>query len=167
MRAFGIACTGLLLVLGAVRVDSADRRGIEELAWLAGHWAQARNGGRSEELWLPPDAGLMLGLGRSMSREGKREFEWLRIEERSDGVYYIAAPNGGATTEFKLMSLGTTTAQFANPAHDFPNKITYERHDNVLSVTIEGTSGNKPASQSWQWTLQQTLRTPQPRGTER
>jgi uncharacterized protein YbjT (DUF2867 family) len=146
--------------LNALPLDNADLGGIENLAWLAGHWTRAHNGATSEELWLPADAGLMLGISRSVSNQGRREFEWLRIEERADGVYYVAAPNGRSATEFKLTTLGEATAVFHNPAHDFPNKLSYTRRGSVLSVTIEGTSGGKPASMSWQWTLQQPLRAP-------
>ncbi len=146
--------------LAALPPDAADRNRVANLAWLAGHWTRAQGGATTEELWLPADAGIMLGIGRTVSAKGGRQFEHLRIEERADGVFYVAAPNGGPTTEFKWVDGSEREAVFANPRHDFPRQIRYSRHGDVLSARIEGVVDGKPASAAWQWRLQQPLRVP-------
>jgi hypothetical protein len=146
--------------LAALPADAADLGRIANLSWLAGHWTRAHNGATSEELWLPADAGVMLGISRSVTAKGRHQFEFLRIEERANGVFYIAAPNGGAATEFKWVESGTRSAVFANPAHDFPQRIRYSRQGDTLSARIEGSVNGKPATAAWQWRLQQPLRVP-------
>jgi uncharacterized protein YbjT (DUF2867 family) len=141
-------------------LDASDLTSIESLAWLAGHWTRAEGGSTSEELWMPADAGLMLGLSRNISKDGAKQFEYMRIVERPDGVFFIASPGGGGATEFKLVALGERTATFVNAAHDFPNKIIYRRDENTLSATIHGVTDKGPQESSWRWTLQQPLRVP-------
>jgi uncharacterized protein YbjT (DUF2867 family) len=140
--------------------DANDLTSIESVAWLTGHWTRAEGGSTSEELWLPADAGVMLGLSRNISKEGAKQFEYMRIVERADGVFFIASPSGVGTTEFKLVAAGERTATFANPAHDFPNKIVYRRDGNTLSAAIYGVTNSSPQEASWVWTLQQPLRAP-------
>ncbi|HPF26998.1 MAG TPA: DUF6265 family protein [Steroidobacteraceae bacterium] len=146
--------------LAALPMDAADHTAIESLAWLTGHWTYAREGATNEELWLPADAGLMLGVNRSITAAGKRSFEQLRIEERAAGVFLIAAPGGEDPTEFKLTSSAPRRALFENPEHDFPQRIHYERVDDTLRARVEGSADGKPLSQSWTWRLQQSLRAP-------
>ena len=140
--------------------DATDTTAIENLSWLAGHWTRAGQGAAIEELWLPADAGIMLGINRSVTAAGARAFEWLRIEERADGVYYLAAPGGGQTTEFKLLASDRRRARFASPTNDFPRTIEYRRDADKLTATVDGTLDGKPVSLSWTWSLQQSLRVP-------
>ena len=44
------------------------------------------------------------GLGDVYKRQGEKAigFEFLRIEFRADGVFYVAQPGGRPKTEFKL-----------------------------------------------------------------
>ncbi|MGE3165144.1 MAG: DUF6265 family protein, partial [Planctomycetota bacterium] len=102
---------------------------IGDLGWLAGAWVGSRSsGGSVEERWTPPLGGAMLGVSRTVSPRGKMSaFEYLRIVERDGGLIYIAQPGGGAPTEFVLTEWSTTRAVFANPRHDYPKRITYER----------------------------------------
>ncbi len=146
--------------LAALPLDATDATAIESLAWLAGHWTYAREGATNEELWLPADAGLMLGINRSVTAAGKSSFEQFRIEERAAGVFLIAAPGGEDPTEFKLTNSAPRRAVFENPEHDFPQRILYERTGNVLSARVEGSADGKPLSLSWTWRLQQQLRAP-------
>ena len=132
---------------GAVRLD--------QLAWLAGHWASSgENGGWSEELWLAPQGTLMPGLGREVRASGRSSFEYLRIEQRADGrIVYVASPGGGAATEFVLQSAGGQRAVFANPAHDFPQSLTYWREGSTLRARLEGRERGEPRSVEYRWLL--------------
>lgn len=98
---------------------------------------------------MAPRGGLMLGLGRSV-REGRPAFwEQLRIEAVDGVLTYVATPKGQATTAFALAELGPHTVTFANPEHDFPQRITYRREGEVLTATIEGVRQGEPASASF------------------
>lgn len=47
-----------------------------------------------EERWTPPASNAMLGMSRTLEEGRMREFEYLRIVERVDGIFYIGQPGG-------------------------------------------------------------------------
>lgn len=112
----------------------------EELAFLAGHWVSDRED-ENEELWMAPKGGLMLGLNRSLRKSGEATFEYLRIELRGDGIFYVASPDGQATAEFQLTELGPNRAVFANPLHDFPQRLEYVLDGERLRADVRGIRG--------------------------
>ncbi|MBM3734438.1 MAG: hypothetical protein FJW39_01515 [Acidobacteria bacterium] len=117
---------------------------ISDLAWIAGSWAGSLGRAQVEEHWLTPSGGAMLGMSRTLAGEKMVMFEFLRIETRPDGVYYVAQPNGRPPTGFKLTRSSPKLAVFENPQHDHPKIITYELTDpQSLTATIEGDQGGK------------------------
>ena len=120
---------------------------VASLAWLAGCWRTAD--GVSEECWMPPRAELMVGMHRDV-REGRPPFyEALRIEVSGGEVVYVASPKGQETTTFSVESASGQKVVFANPTHDFPQRITYERTGDQLVATISGTVGGQERRSSW------------------
>jgi hypothetical protein len=56
---------------------------IEDIAWLQGHWAGKALGGDTEEMWMPPRHGVMLGMYR-LIKDGKPVFyELLTFSEEN------------------------------------------------------------------------------------
>lgn len=113
---------------------------IGDLAWLAGSWEMKGERSRTEEYWTQPTGESMLGMARTVAGDRMVFFEYLRIEARSDGIYYIAHPKARAPgTEFKLTHFQKDEALFENPKHDFPKRIRYRRHaDGTMTARIEG-----------------------------
>jgi uncharacterized protein DUF6265 len=129
----GMVSTALLTLstinLEAQTPAATPAQTISELSWLAGDW-QTAAGGRSQtdEHWTHPAGGSMLGLSRTVAGGRTHEFEYLRIEQREDGIYYVAHPKARCpATDFKMTRLTATEAVFENPAHDFPKRITYRK----------------------------------------
>lgn len=95
-------------------------------------------GGFIEEHWLPTRGDLMLGVGRTV-KDGKTvNFEFMRIESGVGGANYIALPQGGAPTTFRMTASGEAFARFENPAHDFPQRVQYRRTPDGLHAEIAG-----------------------------
>lgn len=123
-----------------------DSERIQSLAWLAGCW-EASSGTRSvEEQWLRPRGGTMMGMSRTVRREGKlettQEYEFLRLFARDGKLVYAALPSGQQGTEFVETELGESQVTFGNPAHDFPQIIRYRRVGaDSLQARVEGTLG--------------------------
>jgi len=119
---------------------------IAELSWISGDW-QTSPGGRAqiEEHWTQPAGGSMLGMGRTVAGGKTAEFEFLRIEQRDDAVYYVAQPRGQCpSTDFKLTRANGQEAVFENPAHDFPKRIIYKKTgEDSLTASIDGGEGTK------------------------
>ncbi len=130
----------------------SDDPALANLGWLTGSWASDADGVQSEEHWTHASAGTMFGVNRSM-RDGKTVFfEYLRIESRGDGVYYVAAPLGQhPPVEFRMVSSGDAKAVFENPQHDFPQRITYWLEGDTLHATAEGQSRGTLRSEVFQW----------------
>jgi hypothetical protein len=121
-------------------------RSVTELAWITGDW-QSASGGRAqvEEHWTIPAGATMMGMSRTIVGEKTAEFEYLRIEQRADGIFYVAHPKAHCPgTDFKLTKLSATEAIFENPEHDFPKRIIYRKTgDDGLTASIDGGSGTK------------------------
>lgn len=119
---------------------------IADISWISGDW-QTASGGRSqsEEHWTSVAGSSMMGMSRTVAAEKTVEFEYLRIEQRSDGVYYVAHPKARCPgTDFKLTKASANEAVFENPQHDFPKRIIYRKSgDDSLTASIDGGEGTK------------------------
>ncbi len=94
------------------------------------------------------DGGLMLGTNRSFQDGKILSWEFLRIET-AEVPSYVALPGGTRTVVFRLVSNSANEAVFENAEHDFPQRITYQRRDDVLHVSISSMDGAKKMS----WTM--------------
>ena len=86
----------------------------------------------------------MIGMGRTIVRGMTVETEFLRIEETSGGVDYVARPAGVGETRFKLVRASEREAVFENPNHDFPKRIIYRLETGGgLWARVEGDGSEK------------------------
>lgn len=110
---------------------------------MAGCWIRRGATLVTEEQWMSPEAGTMLGMSRT-TRDGKlTEYEFLRLFERDGRLVYNAMPSGQAPTEFTSTRVADSALVFENPAHDFPQRIIYRRVGaDSLVARIEGPGPN-------------------------
>lgn len=134
-RSSALALSMLLAASFALADDGPD---ISSLDWMAGAWSVGANDRVVEEIWTAPAGGTMIGAGRTVSGGTTKFFEFLRIVEKDGTLVYIASPRGGATTEFAMSAIGASSVTFANPKHDFPQKISYRRDAEKLCARVEG-----------------------------
>jgi Domain of unknown function (DUF6265) len=119
---------------------------ISDLGWMAGDWQTASTGRAvSEEHWTRPAGGSMIGISRTLVGDRTASFEFLRLEERGDSIYYVASPKGRCpATDFKLTRLSGQEAVFENPQHDFPKRIIYRKNsDGGVTAIVDGGEGTK------------------------
>jgi hypothetical protein len=167
--------TAAIVALQGIATMAADRdepHTIDDLAFIAGHWVGAEQGITLEETWLPPGGGIMVGLHRDVKDDGSVFYEFLRIEVRTAGIYYVARPSNQPEGEFRLKRVTadadgvspaspqtrertvTAVAIFVNPAHDFPQEIIYEKMgDGTLRASIHGTVDGKERWATWEYRL--------------
>jgi len=137
-----------ILTLGIFATASTQTptHSIEDLVWITGDW-QSSPGGRAqvEEHWTKPAGATMMGVSRTIVGEKTAEFEYLRIEQRADGIFYVAHPKAQCPgTDFKLTKLSDSEAVFENPQHDFPKRIIYRKiGEDGLTASIDGGEGTK------------------------
>ena len=144
-----LKCCGLVIIL-TLFITSASTQNptLTDISWISGDW-QTAPGGRAqiEEHWTQVAGATMMGMSRTVAGEKTVEFEYLRIEQRADGVYYVAHPKARCPgTDFKLTRASATEAVFENPQHDFPKRIIYRKGEDSLTASIDGGEGTKAMS---------------------
>jgi hypothetical protein len=146
LRKFSLA---VLFTLLLITNASTQTPVLTDIAWISGAW-QTEPGGRRqiEEHWTAVAGASMLGMGRTVAGDKTVEFEYLRIEQRADGIYYVAHPKARCPgTDFKLTRASATEAVFENPQHDFPKRIIYRKTGNdSLTATTDGGEGTRAIS---------------------
>ena len=144
-RAFAAAIL-LLATLAQAQTPPApapDLNSVAAMAWLDGCWGGNVNQRDFREQWSPLRGNLLVGMSSTVNQGTLQSFEYLRIESRPDGIYYVALPSGKSEDAFKLVSITTddkdTIFTFSNPEHEFPQRIIYRRGtEGWLYATVEG-----------------------------
>ena len=113
---------------------------LQDLTWLAGGWQLAKGARCIEEHWTRPSSNMLVGASRTVEGGRTVAFEFLRIEARADGIYYVAQPGGRPPVDFKLSSDNASELVFLNPGHaDHLKRIIYRRQgDGGLEARVEG-----------------------------
>jgi hypothetical protein len=118
---------------------------LHDLSWLAGSW-QFTSGARCvEEYWTLPSNNMLVGTSRTIEGGRTVAFEFIRIEARGDGIFYVAQPGGRPPVDFKLSSENAAELVFVNPGHaDHLKRIVYRREgDAGLAARIEGADNGR------------------------
>jgi len=133
----------LVLALALAGCGVSAQAPARELDWMSGYWL-ACEGGETAESWIGAGRGTMLGV--NLSDGG---YEFLRVAENEDGgLSYYSMPGGRSPpTAFALASNTNQRAVFENLAHDFPQRIIYERDGESMVARIEG------GDQHMEWTF--------------
>lgn len=133
------AFAGIWLTPGGVAAQPASAPD-----WIAGAWIESKGDHWAEEFWTPMRADIMIGAGRTGKGSVLSSWESMRIERGADGVLtFWGAPQGGKPVPFRMVSSSATDIAFANPAHDYPQRIRYWRDGKRLNAEISLTDGSK------------------------
>lgn len=105
------------------------------LAWLDGCWRGSVNERDFREQWMPLRGGYLLGVSQTVMGGKSLDYEYLRIESRPDGIYYVALQSGGKENAYKFAGKTVDTTNdrndeiftFENKALEFPRRIIYRR----------------------------------------
>jgi len=137
--------------LSPMNAAGAPPRTVAALAWMTGSWVGSAGGVEMEEHWTAAKGGTLIGLHRDIAAGKTVSFEFLRIEEQHGGLVYISSPRGAPPTTFRLVEAGPMRAVFANPSHDFPQRIIYWIDGADLRARIEGPQQGKTVGEEWRW----------------
>ncbi|MGH9778942.1 MAG: DUF6265 family protein [Candidatus Acidiferrales bacterium] len=138
------------MLLPSGRAEGSTSPTVEQLAWLSGAWEGTAGKASLEEHWTPVAGGTLFGVSRTIVGGKTVAFEFLRIESRADGVFYVAQPGGRPPTDFKLIKLEGPSVVFENLAHDFPQRIIYKKNaDGTLDARVEGERDGKTSGQDF------------------
>jgi hypothetical protein len=111
--------------------------------WLHGCWNGKVNQRDFREEWLPLRGDMMIGVSHTVSQGKTQDFEYLRLELRPEGVFYVAVPSGKKETSFrfsgKTQDGDREIFTFENLVDEFPQRIIYRRgSEGWLYAHVEG-----------------------------
>lgn len=141
---------GILAAPGTAAAQTPVGDGASDVGlagWLAGCWAAEAGSSRTEEHWMAPDGGLMVGMSRSVRDGRARGWEHLLLGARDGVLTYSALPSGQALTHFPLVRAAPDLLRFENPGHDFPGALEYQRvgADSLRARVFAGAEDAEPA----------------------
>lgn len=112
---------------------------VAQVGWMAGCWERVAGTRHIEEQWMAPRGGLMLGMSRTMAGDTLREYEQVALFERDGRLVYAATPARQSPAEFSSIAVSDSAVIFANPTHDFPQRVIYRRAGaDSLIARVEG-----------------------------
>ena len=124
-------------------------------AFLTGCWDLVEGEHWTQECWMDPKAGLMLGASREGAGAKLKSWEQMRVEQSVDGkVTLFASPRGRAAVPFEGRVLSANVVEFTNATHDYPQRIRYETKGDKLNAEISLIDGSKPV----RWTYVREVR---------
>lgn len=135
----------LAALMAPVPAEPVSAEPVPLPAWLSGSWSSAEGEGWMDETWTTARGGTMFGAARIGTGDKVEFWETMRIERKADGALaFIAQPRGAPGAEFPLVAQGERMAEFANAAHDYPQRIRYWREGGRLLAEISLLDGSKP-----------------------
>ena len=100
--------------------------------FLTGCWDLIEGDHWTQECWMEPKAGLMLGASREGTGTQLKSWEQMRIEHSGDGLILFASPGGRPAVPFRARNVSPTVVEFTNAKHDYPQRLRYELKDGRL-----------------------------------
>lgn len=137
MRAQHRRMRSLIFLAALLAAPVAVAQDVSDLRWLRGCWQtepprEAESGATFTEVWIAPDAPILLGYDY---HEGEGEIQgWSQMRIESNGLpELVDMPLGSFPIRYRLVGEETNNrATFENLAHDFPKRIEYRREGNRL-----------------------------------
>ncbi len=130
----------LLIAAWTGAASASECNSLASMRWLLGEWHA--EGGKTtwRETWseIGPKTWEGRGIEASKADPGKQSAEELRLVEMGGSVFYLAkVTHNELPIPFRLVECGDSRLVFANPAHDFPRRLEYERRpDGRLLVRV-------------------------------
>lgn len=110
------------------------------LSWMTGCWQNAD--GSIREVWSEDEGGYLFGYSVYLKAGKAGFFEQLRIDPGPAHVLN-AYPAGEGPSPFTESQRGDQSIVFENPAHDFPQQISYSRDGDALNAHISLLDGSQ------------------------
>ncbi len=137
---------GMLILLNWCNPAQNKVAEIKDFDGMAGCWEQrdAKKSLLISEQWMSPAGTSILGMGRTVKNGKTVGFEFMRIEQRADGIFFVSKPKENPEeTAFKLIRSTLNEVIFENPDHDFPQRIIYKLQGAKMTGRIEGNNNGK------------------------
>lgn len=148
MKLFVLFFVMLAAALCARAEDAKDLKDINKLAFMSGCWAFTEKGSTTEEYWIQPAGGTMMGLSRTVAGDKTVFTEYIQMREH-EGVItmFVQLRMAETSTVFKLTKLDGQEAIFTT-ALAWPRQLSYKlQPDGTLFAKIEGVQNGREVAQ--------------------
>ena len=133
-----------MIVLGLTMLATAASNVPTVPGWMSGCWLEQKGPNWTEECWTGPRGNHMMGSGRDGRGDQVKSWETMQIERGADGgLVFYGSVKGGPRVAFAMISSGPRDIVFANPRHDYPQRIHYWREGMALRAEISLTDGSQ------------------------
>ena len=133
--------------------DTAAARQIAKADWLIGAWENKMPNGTLSENWEKENDSVFKGQSFFINGKDTIHSESIVLLEQKGTLIYrptVKGQNADKPVDFKLTTSTDKQLVFENPAHDFPQKISYTKITNdSLVAEISGQQQGKPASEKF------------------
>ena len=144
----------LILIATLACAMPAHAQSLDDLTWLKGCWRteaprDAESGSQTTEVWIDPPGPALFGYSYTEGEGAVQGWEQMRIDADGGRPRFVAMPGGGAPVAFAMVEQimlddPAQIAVFENVAHDYPQRVTYQRERNRLTATISRADGADP-----------------------
>ena len=142
MRAWLVALTVAVVVLGRFDVRAEGPGVWEHMAMLEGHWRQTNGTAVVDEVWLSNKGNVITGMTRWVDGLSN-SFEFSRIENRKAGIVMIVQRENEPEVTFRLMAFDARSVVFENAVNGWPQRIEYRRTGvDTLEAKVGPITGN-------------------------
>ncbi len=132
-----------LTIAGPAKSPVAE---LKDFSGMAGCWERRDEAKKLlvSEQWMSPAGTSMIGMGRTVKDGKTTDWEFMRIEQRTDGIFFVAKPmENNDETAFRLISSKPDEVIFENKEHDFPQRVIYKPQGSKMTGRIEGNNNGK------------------------
>jgi hypothetical protein len=126
---------------------------LENASWLLGRWENNSADGNFSEVWERSNDSVFAGYSLVIIGKDTVSSETILLEQRGSSLFYVptvSGQNDGQAVRFQLTTQSENLLVFENPAHDFPQTITYTRiAPDSLVAKISGLMNGKSHSRDF------------------
>ena len=137
----------LILLSACISAPKATPENANHLDWLTGCWQS--EDGDTREIWSTSEGGYLFGYSVVYHDGQAVFFEQMRIDP-GETPTFNAYPRGTGPSAFPAIEIEDQSVTFANAAHDYPQKIHYNRDGDLLRARISKIDDTQPGDFAFQ-----------------
>ncbi len=126
---------------------------IEKVNWLIGEWGNTTKEGVVIETWTKQNDSTLTAQAYFIIGKDTVHAESIVLEQKGNDLFYIPTvknQNKGKSVTFRMTTATDKQFVFENTAHDFPQKITYNKISaDSLVAEISGIKEGKESKESY------------------
>lgn len=153
IKIYTLAFAAVLLTTSCKKETPKQSGQITKTQWLIGSWENKSEYGTLTENWEKINDSVFHGTSYFIKGKDTLHNETIELAQKGENLVYspnVKGQNSDLPVVFKMTGATASQVVFENPAHDFPQKISYKlvNKDSIVAE-ISGIQQGKPASETY------------------